>query len=57
MKIYYEPRDKIAFGYFIKIKFNEKNLFFVSATNLEEKFCEIKNTLLLDNIQISYKLL
>jgi len=57
MKIYYELRDKIAFGYFIKIKFNEKNLFFVSATNLEEKFCEIKNTLLLDNIQISYKLL
>ncbi len=57
MKIYYEPRDKIAFGYFINIKFNEKNLFFVSATNLEEKFCEIKNTLLLDNIQISYKLL
>lgn len=57
MKIYYDPKDRIAFVYFVKIKFNEKNLFFVSATNLEEKFCEIKNTLLLDNIQISYKLL
>ncbi|AZU97774.1 hypothetical protein PGDDIFCJ_00147 [Thermus phage YS40_Isch] len=57
MKVYYELKDRFDFGYFIEIKFDAKNLFFVSATNLEEKFCEIKNTLLLDNIQISYKLL
>lgn len=57
MEIYYELKGKFDFGYFIKIKFDEKNLFFVNATNLEEKFCEMKNTLLLDNIQISYKLL
>ncbi|BAK53827.1 hypothetical protein TMA_139 [Thermus phage TMA] len=57
MEIYYELKDKFDFGYFIKVSFAARNLFFVSATNLEEKFCEIKNTLLLDNIQISYKLL
>lgn len=57
MEIYYELKGKFDFGYFIEIKFDAKNLFFVSATNLEEKFFEMKNTLLLDNIQISYKLL
>ncbi|ABJ91535.1 hypothetical protein YS40_141 [Thermus phage phiYS40] len=57
MEIYYELKDKFDFGYFIKINFDARNLFFVSATNFEEKFCEIKNTLLLNDVQISYKLL